>query len=639
MYLTKLKINNYKCFFKAEGVSLKKGINVIVGKNSSGKTAILEVLEGNAIPNPHLNEFTKPRPQSPIVGTKDSIAEIAIRVPKEELFILTEDLLDNTLNFYNRLTLTEGNKLERSNKSHFCIDDSRSDKPQMSTNNESNKINKRRIKEEIFSFLDKIEIECILPERDVKIIGLYDNFILSSHIDVIVFKNIYNGAGIEDIKIELYEGREKSKEIANTIISQYFNDHIYKFDIHRKINSRGDFSLENELKSNCSNLPTVIDNLNSNPKKLAEYKSLLKSIFTNINDITTLKEEGGVGIKIWTEVSTRPDLAIDLADCGTGIGQVMALLYVIVNASNPRVLLIDEPNSFLHPSASRRLMEIFRKYDHHQYIISTHSTDIIAHAKPDNIILLRLNEKGQTEVEQIDELSQVKMEEILEEVGWRLSDVFGYDKILWVEGETEEKCFPLIVEKLLPDVSTVNKPLRAVDRTGSFDKKQVKKTIDIYKKMVEIEALLPPSQMFLFDSENKSSSEKGKLENFGISFLSRKMYENYVLNSKAIEHLLNSMGKEYLKKTVTTELIDSFWKENYDKPRYWDGKPKTEKELKNWELQIDAAKLLIDTFKEFTKSVEYKKTKHSIELTKWMLENEPKELNELKEILTKFYND
>ena len=29
-------------------------------------------------------------------------------------------------------------------------------------------------------------------------------------------------------------------------------------------------------------------------------------------------------------------------------------------------------------------------------------------------------------------------------VGARLSDVFGMDNIIWVEGETDEECFPMI---------------------------------------------------------------------------------------------------------------------------------------------------------------------------------------------------
>jgi hypothetical protein len=38
--------------------------------------------------------------------------------------------------------------------------------------------------------------------------------------------------------------------------------------------------------------------------------------------------------------------------------------------------------------------------------------------------------------------------ELLSDLGVSLSDVFGADSILWVEGVTEEQCFPVILEKI-----------------------------------------------------------------------------------------------------------------------------------------------------------------------------------------------
>ena len=37
----------------------------------------------------------------------------------------------------------------------------------------------------------------------------------------------------------------------------------------------------------------------------------------------------------------------------------------------------------------------------------------------------------------------------LAEIGKRLSDVFGAENILWVEGQTEEQCYPLIITGVL----------------------------------------------------------------------------------------------------------------------------------------------------------------------------------------------
>src|SRR5205807_6323603 len=61
---------------------------------------------------------------------------------------------------------------------------------------------------------------------------------------------------------------------------------------------------------------------------------------------------------------------------GTGVGHVIAMMYVLVTAEEPRIILIDEPQSFLHPRAVRRLIGVFKLMPEHQFIISTHSPQV-----------------------------------------------------------------------------------------------------------------------------------------------------------------------------------------------------------------------------------------------------------------------
>jgi hypothetical protein len=49
-----------------------------------------------------------------------------------------------------------------------------------------------------------------------------------------------------------------------------------------------------------------------------------------------------------------------------------------------------------------------------------------------------------------------------------------------------------------------------------------------------------------------------------------------------------------------------------------------------WHATVHAPALLVDLFNELSDAkVEYRKTLHSIELTKWLLENKPNHLDEL----------
>ena len=44
MYLQELRISNFRCFSEPQTIEFSKGINVLVGENDSGKTAIIDAI-------------------------------------------------------------------------------------------------------------------------------------------------------------------------------------------------------------------------------------------------------------------------------------------------------------------------------------------------------------------------------------------------------------------------------------------------------------------------------------------------------------------------------------------------------------------------------------------------------------------
>lgn len=112
-----------------------------------------------------------------------------------------------------------------------------------------------------------------------------------------------------------------------------------------------------------------------------------------------------------------PELAVDLSECGTGVGQAIAILFAVVSADFPRIFVIDEPNSFLHPSAARALFRILKDEDH-QYIVSTHAAEIVSISEPSTLHLIRW-ENGSSKVDPLaaDKIGEVRS--ALNEVGVR----------------------------------------------------------------------------------------------------------------------------------------------------------------------------------------------------------------------------
>ena len=247
-------------------------------------------------------------------------------------------------------------------------------------------------------------------------------------------------------------------------------------------------------------------------------------------------------IQIWPVDYTteRDDLALSLDDCGTGLGQVIAMLYVIVMSDSPRIIVIDEPNSFLHPGAARSLMAILKSASpKHQYIFTTHSSALVS-SLDTSVINQITNIEGESRCDMHLTSKHWKMKLVLDDLGVRLSDVFGADSVLWVEGATEEQCYPLILLKL-SSMDITHVAILGVRHTSDFESVQVSNVVGIYRKLSSGTALIPPAVGFLFDRETRTEEENAEhnARKLGaVRFLDRRMYENSLINPDAISAVI-----------------------------------------------------------------------------------------------------
>lgn len=650
MRVLKIEINNYKSYYNCDEITFTEGINIIVGQNNSGKTALLEVLSMNDKYEYHLNEETKPhtdrnpdaayRNEEPfnlfIEYTKSDADAALLRYGYGKQILLPLDLFLEIEELGVPLKCAYSEKencfLTKHIGKNAKLDGIEIDIGFNAIHSGNVPIDNSKSIKYLQSFFNKETNILQINGSKTSICPIYVNRINENG-------NNIPGITFTDNIIRLAT-LSRNYEFSQILRRDFIERKIYKFDIHRLVKNQKDSNHSNEtLNADCGNLVNVLSSLQSDVIKWKKYKQKVTNIFPFINDISV---DDKLGILIYSEQSTRKDLAISLDKCGTGVGQVLAMLYIVLSAATPRILLIDEPNSFLHPYASRQLINVFKENKQHQYIITTHSPEIITTANPNNIILLSL-EKGQTKVKRIDRDEKEDMTFLLETIGSRLSDVFGYDKILWVEGETEEICFKMVVEKML-GLNTINTPIVKVRSTGDFEKKQIEVIKYIYKRLSEGNGLIPPAIAFIFDKENRTDAELKEFKDTIINFIDYPLYENYLMDIKAITAILNqytkgeNMGETYdLEKQITEEEVIAFIDKVKENKKYWWKKMPNSNDLKDWTDKIHAANLLEDIFKEFLESkVLYRKTEHSIALTKWLIENNTERLKPLGDILSRF---
>jgi len=320
------------------------------------------------------------------------------------------------------------------------------------------------------------------------------------------------------------------------------------------------------LDSNARNLKSFLSKLfTSGSGKIDQVRRYLKSAFPEIEDIIIPIESGitlggGVGggstnpltdirLKLSHFKPEKTTDAISLKYCGTGIEQYLAIITAIITAEEPHLFLIDEPHSFLHPYAEKKLIELISENLQHQYVISTHSPTILNSIDPKSIRLLKRKEEDGSVF-----CGDYDINEAISELGLTPSDLWFYQRIIFVEGATEEKILPIILYKLFEGIN-LNK-IKIADLNdqasamrGSRKRRQIHSMVKI-----AIEAVSPFKDefaieyLFLLDGEGLPNTEIEKLkDDYGdkIIFTNEPEIENYLLDVGAIYKVLLEECEQY----------------------------------------------------------------------------------------------
>ena len=616
MHISKFKLHDYKSYLASSEIDLAAGFNIIVGQNNAGKTALLEALRLNFGGNAKPHRSLQTAPTADTLLEPNSSADVSVLISREEL----SDIHRNHLRRFGIPipVSDEGLPFDRSKGIHDP--DYHKSLSEWVFSHETLTL-RFRVDNDGWSILGNTSF------------GLYDapsGKRVTRHYTI----HVIRPDGTISITGPGNDAEEQS-DFGFQLIP-YFMNRIYSFKAERVV-GRCRAGLSEDLLPNSENLAEVLDNLQKNHVKFQRFIKRVQSVLPQIKHISVQSPSVETReVVIWPAdpQTERIDLAIPLSESGTGVGQVLAILFVVFTSSFPRTILIDEPQSFLHPGAVRKLIELFKMdYPQHQYIMATHSPTVITAANPANIILVRQSNSA-SDLQRIDPTKTEELRAVLTELGARLSDVFGADNILWVEGQTEEICFPMIIQKVLRR-HLMGTTVVGVRNTGDFEGRHARRIYEIYEKLSRAPALVPPAIGFIFDREGRSDKERADVDRMSgglVAFLPRRLYENYLLNPHAIAAVMNEISG-FRETPIRVEEIHAWFdgegkSENYIKPY----NEATSKE--SWLIQVHGANLLSDLFSSLSEArVSYVKTEHSVKLTEWLIENAPEELEQIAEII------
>jgi len=186
-----------------------------------------------------------------------------------------------------------------------------------------------------------------------------------------------------------------------------------------------------QLQSDGSNLPSVLaaiqglerDRFEELEKRFTEIVPTIKRIL--IGPAPVVKDEVE-NIRIDNEVVTRKTsrrytghcLYVDTvsgdripaAHISDGSILILGYLTVLFAEKRPNLLLIEEPETGIHPKSLKIVMETFRNCpnrDNVQILMTSHSPYLIDFLEPEEIVLTR-RENGYTETARLDELPDIR---------------------------------------------------------------------------------------------------------------------------------------------------------------------------------------------------------------------------------------
>lgn len=276
----------------------------------------------------------------------------------------------------------------------------------------------------------------ILPQRGAALVELRDES----------GQNIMQVGRTSDGQFN-FQGRPMGNDNLASFFDAPGSASAFYFGSQRVNVGRVPISDEFALKPDASNLPTVLANVQATRAPIFELiEEHLAEILPGVQRLTVVPSGGTFEIFLWPQRrGPLSDLRFSLNESGSGVGQLLALICAVV-LHNQAVIVVDEINTYLHPAAIKKLLRLIQaQYPQHQYIISAHSADVIFGSNPAKVFTVRRDELV-SEVSELRLQTAEDVRRIAGLLGFSMLDVFGNDRIIWVEGPTEEVVFPLILD-------------------------------------------------------------------------------------------------------------------------------------------------------------------------------------------------
>lgn len=597
MRLRKIRVKGFQAFLDSGFLEFADGFNLVIGQNNAGKSSLLRAM---------LNSLPDDRHRTP-----EKFEQHQLALPEVDFTI---DVSGNEIRDWI---------LRSGSTQHIPVDPAQI--------------------RDVLPIMDSLFAQshipvtvCSSPGRPIS--GPYPSHALFQWVPGVQQHTAV--LTLNDGGIRVHPGHNNTNDSLPILVWNAWVQDTFYFAAERMSIGEAHHGYSERLLPNASNLPNVLNTLNGDqPDIFSKLVGHLREVFPTVGNLSVRTKPGNnaLEVRVWpTEARENVKLSFPLNSSGTGVSQVIALLTAIMTIENA-IIIIDEINSFLHPAAVKALLRILQtKYTQRQYIISTHAPEVIGFSHPSSIHLVKRSGYESTVVRlNLAEIGEFR--EVAEHLGVSMADVFAADRIIWVEGPTEELIFPYLYREMSGQPLPRGTAFISVAATGDFNRKRDREIVyEVYNRLCSASMALVVGVMFSFDTEKLSDVDKEKMvKDAGgrLRFLPRRHLECYLLEPTAIAHMI--VAKDPASEGVATpEAVEAKLIGLANDTKFhieqWNGNLSNE----NWLAKVDAANLILSATTDISNArATFNKKEDSAGLLRNILSREPQRLSQLHEYI------
>jgi predicted ATPase len=193
-------------------------------------------------------------------------------------------------------------------------------------------------------------------------------------------------------------------------LSKFFRGFpIYDLD-PKKAKSATSITGKTELEPDGSNFAIVLENILHDSKKAKTFSKLIKKFLPFIEDINVKELPDKSLITKIKEIYNKSEFlpAFSISDGTMNIAALIIALYF----NNSPLIIIEEPERNIHPSLLSKVIEMMKDVSENlnkQIIVTTHNPEVVKYAGIENILLVRRDDKGFSQISKPAEKEEVKI--------------------------------------------------------------------------------------------------------------------------------------------------------------------------------------------------------------------------------------